>query len=109
MTLTVSAVGIVYLIFALVAVPVLFFMFTWTVVTAYRILFPEEPSPYVQDTAYLRRRTPVPAEGVLVGVREIREDQRRSQSRCGHGYCYSYGSSAGLPENWREDIARRRN
>ena len=43
---------IVYFAVAAVAVPVLFFMLTWAVVTAYRLLFPEEPRPPEKDGAH---------------------------------------------------------
>lgn len=98
------------IIFATVAIPVLFFMLTWVITTSYRICFPEEPLPFEKDRAALRKRAPTSGQSVPVGVREIREDQRRCRSQRAEAlYHYAEGTSVGLPPLWIEDVERRRN
>ena len=97
-------------VFAAVAVPVLFFMLTWVLTASYRICFPEEPLPFEKDRAALRQRTTTKGENVPVGVREIREDQRwRQRRRAEAVYHYAEGGSIGLPSMWKEDLWERRN
>ncbi len=91
----------------IVAVPMLFFMATWAVVTAYRILRPEEPLPFEEHPVEVRRRTTARGVPVAVGARDIREDQRR-QSAAG-AYQFFEGYSDGVPLQWREDLWLRRN
>ena len=101
---------IVYFAFAAVAVPVLFFMLTWAVVTAYRLLFPEEPRPVQKDPVVIRKIATAKGSHVPVGAREIREDQRHYLSE--HppaSYTYIYGESDGFPQKWDEDLSLRRN
>ena len=97
--------------FAVVAVPVLFIALVWVGVTAYRLMRPETPLSFEHDPIRIRQRTAAAGEDVLVGVREIREDQRyyqRAQSRA-RSYRYEYGSSEGLPKSWADDLWHRRN
>lgn len=102
--------GIVYLVFLVIAIPVVFFMLTWAVVTAGRLLFPEQPQPLARDPVRIRQRATAGGVSVPVGVREIREDQRLSrQGPATAPYLYAYGASEGLPERWREDLWQRRN
>ena len=102
--------SIVYVLFAVVAVPVFFFILTWVVVTAYRLVFPDEPLPSQHDPVLDRREATSRGEFVPVGAREIREDRRYySRAHPSVSYLYSYGESEGLPEFWREDLWRRRN
>ena len=98
-----------HLIFILVAAPLLFFMLTWVVVTAYRICRPEEPLAYECDPATLHLRAREAGQSVPVGAREIREEQRHY--RCAQStYAYHTGGrSAGVPHAWAEDLWRRRN
>ena len=101
---------IVYFAVAAVTVPVLFFMLTWAVVTAYRLLFPEEPQPPEKDPVVIRKVTTAQGKHVPVGAREIREDQRHYYSE--HppaSYTYLYGESDGFPQKWDEDLSLRRN
>ena len=101
---------IIYFAFAAIAVPVLFFMLTWAAVTAYRLIFPEEPLPLQKDPVVVRQVATARGESVPVGAREIREDQRQYLSE--HppaSYTYAYGESEGFPEKWRADLLRRQN
>ncbi|GAB5518494.1 MAG: hypothetical protein RhofKO_07450 [Rhodothermales bacterium] len=100
----------VFSILAMVAVPILFFMLTWVLVTAYRLLKPEEPLPYEYDAAFLRQQASQAGYSMPVGVREIREDQRHAR-RMTYQQEYEYHGTptALLPEAWREDLWRRRN
>lgn len=102
--------GTLYLIFLIVAVPVFFFMLTWAIVTACRLLFPEQPLPPERDPVVIRKHAASEGVSVPVGVREIREDQRHQrQTVPPTPYIYAYGSSDGFPDSWQEDLWRRRN
>lgn len=99
-----------YLLFALVAVPTLLCMLLWVGIAAYRICHPERPAPFVRDPVVLRRQEAMAGEPVLVGVREIREDQRRAQEDQRYiRYYYTGGYSHGVPAAWIEELWRRRN
>lgn len=105
--------SIVYLTFAIVTTPVLFFMLTWVVVTACRILRPEKPLPLDRRRRVIaHRRAPVREASRPVSVRDIREEQRihRLQEEA-TGLCYQYdhGISIGVPTAWIEDLRARRN
>lgn len=102
--------SILYLTFAILVAPILFFVFTWAAVTAYRLLAPEKPILPGGDPVVVRKRATESGQYVAVGVREIREDQRllfRDQIRS--PYYYSAGFSEGLPSIWMEDLWQRRN
>ena len=102
--------SIVYVLFAVVALPVFFFMLTWVIVTAYRLVFPDEPVPSEHDPVMDRQQAASRGEYVPVGAREIREDRRHYlRAHPPTPYLYVYGESEGLPEFWREDLWRRRN
>ena len=104
------AVDIIYFALAALVIPVLFFMLTWAVVTAYRLLFPEESHPPQKDSVVVRRVAAARGEYVPVGAREIREDQREYFSEhLSASYTYTYGESEGFPEKWDKDLLRRRN
>ncbi len=93
-----------------VALPIFFFMLTWVLVTAYRILFPEEPAPIEDDPLYLRQRATEAGVSVPVGAREIREDQRRYQRAQQVAYDYAGTPTLiGVPEVWQENLWLRRN
>jgi len=92
-------------IFAVVAVPIFFFMLTWVIVTVYRICFPEEPLSFEQDPLLVRHQAHAGA-GVLVGARDIHQDQQRRPYKAA---AYTYGNSDGLPEVWVADLWQRRN
>jgi len=93
----------------MVAVPILFMMLTWVLVTAYRILKPEDPLPYEYDAAFLRQQATQAGHSMPVGVREIREDQRHAR-RMSFQQAYEYHGmpTAVLPESWRDDLWLRR-
>ena len=102
--------NIVYVLFAVIVAPVLFFMLTWALVTVYRLLFPDEPAPSEQDPVVDRQHATSRGEYVPVGAREIREDRRYYlRAHPPASYLYVYGESEGLPELWTEDLWRRRN
>ncbi len=89
---------------AVVFFPLLFLVFTWTVVTACRILFPEKDA--LRDEAIwaeVRRRENLPAS-----AQQIRADIRTWQQRHAASYCFD-GQTGGVPDVWREDMALRRN
>ena len=99
-----------FALFAIIAVPILFFMLTWVVVTACRIFFPEKPQVVERSATMMRRRASEEGVSIPVGVREIREDQRHQfiQST-DSSYFYAHGDSEGLPLSWFEDLHDRRN
>lgn len=90
--------------------PILVFLLIWVGATAYRLYYPDRPVPFEGHS--MARRTERSEEGgyVPVGVREIRADQRRKQGREDVTiYNYAWGGSQGVPEDWHEDLWRRRN
>ncbi|MEZ4702462.1 MAG: hypothetical protein R2834_19170 [Rhodothermales bacterium] len=100
----------VFALFAIIAVPILFFMLTWVVVTACRIFFPEKPLLVDRDAAMIRRHATREGESIPVGIREIREDQRYLNHQGAQStYHFSHGDSEGLPLSWFEDLHDRRN
>ncbi len=102
-----------HLYFTLVAIPAVCCMIAWVVVTVRRLCVPER-APYRYHAqplvlqpceAGMPERAPMP-----VGVREIREHQRRMlQEQHYVRYCYEDGFSRGLPAAWSEELWRRRN
>ena len=99
-----------YALLAIVAVPILFFMITWVAVTACKILFPPKESDVEQDPGRIRHIATKQGYSIPVGVREIREDQRYFTEQIKQTtYHYEQGDSEGLPMNWYEELANRRN
>lgn len=99
-----------FVLLAIVAAPILFFMLAWVAATAYRIYFPDRPMPLAKDAVVVRRRRAALGKHVPVGVREIREDQRRYlRQQVRVPYHYAGSASEGLPSAWMEDLWRRRN
>ena len=99
-----------FALFAVIAVPILFFMLTWVVVTACRIFFPEKPPAVEQDFSVLRRMAQRKGLNVPVGAREIREEQQYLFKQSPETtYHYAHGDSEGLPVNWFEELHHRRN
>lgn len=97
------------LFFVLVG-PILVFLIIWVGATVYRLYFPERALPFEQSPVMQRERARMEGESVPVGVREIRADQRRERRQENVTvYNYAWGGSEGLPEEWREDLWRRRN
>lgn len=64
--------------FFAVAVPAILLLSVWAAVTAWRLLFPDEPAP--MDPVSRRRRATAQGEFVPVRLRDIVEDQRARQS-----------------------------
>jgi len=61
----------ILVVFAIFVIAVLA---VWVIVTAWRILSPERPLPFVSDPARRRRERTRNGEAVPVGFREIHED-----------------------------------
>lgn len=98
-----------FFLFALIVLPIFFFLMVWVTVTAYRLLRPEVPPPKA-DPVVVRRQAAADGRFVPVGVREIREDQRAARvALMPPTYHYAGGHSDGLPAAWREDLWRRCN
>lgn len=106
-----------FVLFILVVAPVLFFLLAWVTVTTCRLYFPDRsPSFGRSRTALWERQKEAMSKEALgdespVGVREIRENQRRYfREHVGATYHYVGGGSSGsLPSDWMEDLWRRRN
>ena len=100
-----------YVLFGILVAPLIFFLLMWGAATTYRIYFPEQPLPFEKDAFVRRRKATAAGQHVPVGLREIREDQRRSQrARARGAYCYDGGYvSAGVPSTWLDDLRQRRN
>jgi hypothetical protein len=100
-----------YLILAILAAPLLFFMIIWALVTAYRIYFPEKPLPFEKAPVMMRRQARAAGHSMPVGVREIRADQRdRYRVPAAPSYNYTDGfAPEGLPADWKDELWLRRN
>lgn len=97
------------LFFVLVG-PILVFLLIWAGATVYRLYFPEYPLPFNQSAVVKREQATTDGQCVPVGVREIREDQRRERRQEDVTiYNYAWGTSEGVPDAWREDLWQRRN
>ncbi|WP_420456495.1 hypothetical protein [Rubrivirga sp.] len=70
--------GAIFVAFFAVAVPAILLMAVWAGVTAFRILFPDEPLPL--DPVARRRRLAARGESVPVRLRDIMEDERARQA-----------------------------
>jgi hypothetical protein len=68
----------VFVVFFVVAIPAILLMAVWAGVTAFRILFPDEPLP--MDPVSRRRRLTARGESVPVRLRDILDDQRARQA-----------------------------
>lgn len=101
-----KALPAMHVLFLLVVAPLFFFLLTWVVATVYRLYFPERPLPLGASAVQVRRRRAA-GEEVPVGVREIREDQRREERPV--PYRYAGFPSGQLPDDWEKDLHQRRN
>jgi len=99
------------LLFATLIGPILFFLLIWVVATVYRLYHPERPLPFEESPVFMREQMTAEGENIPVGVREIREDQRRHrrQRDVTPSYHYHEWGPSGIPEAWHEDLWRRRN
>lgn len=85
-------------------------MLTWVIVSAYRLLRPEEPLPIEHDPAFMRREATKHGQSIPVGWREIREDQKRYlKEKSAVPYDYAGEATEALPSEWIDDLWQRRN
>lgn len=85
-------------------------MMTWVIATAYRLYFPEKPIPLEKELTFVSRIQPASSQlPVPIGVRQIKEDQRRRRQSRSVSYDFSNGISNGVPSDWLDDVWRRRN
>lgn len=98
------------LFFVLVG-PILVFLLIWAGAAAYRLYFPERPLPFEKEHSGRWTRSMTDSDGgVPVGVRDIREQQRRERRQEDVTiYNYAWGASKGVPESWKEELWQRRN
>lgn len=101
----------VFTAFLVAVVPALVLAVIWTVVTIWRLLWPERPLPFVPDRAAERRAATARGEAVPVGFREIHDDARAQARSLALPYRYPVadGLPHHLPEPWLDDLNRRRN
>ncbi len=99
----------VFTAFALFAGPAMVLMAVWASVTLFRILFPERPLPRARNQTAERRAAVERGESVAVGFREIHEDMRVHARDLARPYHHTGGSSDGFPDDWLDDLHRRRN
>lgn len=97
-------------LFAAVAGSTVLLLALWAGVTVYRLYNPENPHPF-EGHSFVPNPTAGPDEERMpVGIREIRADQRRLRhEQGGMEGSYVWGHSEGVPEEWVEDLRRRRN
>lgn len=98
----------------MIAVPAIVVASIWTVVTVYRILYPERPLPFYADAVRERQRRTAQGEAVPVGFREIHEEMPLHARRVCSPYRLNRDRAlAGLPgcvpDPWVEDLHLRRN
>lgn len=95
----------------LVFAPTVVFLCIWTVVTAWRILRPEEAFALERDPFVMREVARARGEVVSVGFRELRQDQRRHERQTLTSYEYDAGDlfRQGVPLEWMDDLESRRN
>lgn len=98
-----------YVLFAVLVGPVFALLLAWVGATVYRLYNPEHPLPFEEDPVMHRERARAEGRAVPVGVREIREDQRRACRQRAKDYHYAWGVSEGIPGDWRDELWRRRN
>ncbi len=93
----------------LMGLPILFFLVVWTVGTVIRLTYPERSLSREAERVLMRRRARM-TRAVPVGVREIREDYRWQHTESGPvDYHYSGFARHRIPEDWFDDLERRRN
>lgn len=101
-------------LFLLVAVPVIFGVAVWALVTAFRILYPERPLPKPPAPRWRRREQAEPWRSARVGFREIHDEMQGHARRVTLPYRLDrqrqrVGMKGGVPERWLDDIFERRN
>jgi len=100
-----------WFLFAIVGLPIVFTMLVWVVVTAWRVLSPDEGRPIDRDP-HLKRLRKIRSGGTLeVHFEDIRllERERAEPVPPQLGYRFDDGYSTGLPPEWLEDLSERRN
>lgn len=98
------------LLFVLAVGSSVFLMVVWAAATVYRVLYPERTVP-ILDRWVSEGETEEP-----IGVEQIRDDRDASGDRREAEYRYSReedswwrGRSRSIPEQWTDDLWRRRN
>lgn len=101
----------IFTAFAVVAFPALVMMAIWAAVTAFRLLRPEQPLPFMPDPSVQRREATKAGTSVPVGFQEIHDDLRVHARRLTLPYKYhaAVGGTHHVPEPWLDDLYRRRN
>lgn len=98
-------------VFIIVGTPILFLMMVWVVVTAWRILRPDDPVALEDDPAFVRKQRLLRGQVARVRFQEIRELERERTPvgpDCDE-YSLFEGVSYGVPVTWYSDLDQRRN
>lgn len=100
-----------WLLFAVVGIPIVFTMLVWVFVTAWRVLHPDEGRPIDQDPHLRRLRRIRSGKALEVYFEDIRllERERGETVPPQLGYRFDEGYSTGLPPEWLEELSERRN
>lgn len=98
-------------VFLFVGAPILFVMTVWVVVTAVRIIRPEEPVALEDDPSYIRKQRVLRGAVARVRFQEMRELEReRTHAGADYDeYAYAEGVSLGVPVGWYAELESRRN
>lgn len=100
-----------WFLFAVVGIPIVFTMLVWVVVTAWRVLNPDEGRPIDRDPMIRRLHRIRSGSAVEVRFEDIRllERERNETVPPSTGYRFDDGYSTGFPPEWLEDLSERRN
>lgn len=97
-------------LFAAVVGSTFLLLLLWAGVTVYRLYNPEDPHLFDEQPFIPRSTSQAEEKRMPVGIRKIRADQRRKRrEQEGVKASYTWGRSEGVPEEWVEDLWRRRN
>ena len=96
-------------LFAAVAIPVIFVGSAWMGALAWRILRPEVPPLLGPDEPSFRAHLAEQGVTVRVGAREIRADVRFRERHARPAYRFERGRGTGLPAGWLADMRVRCN
>ncbi|NNF02875.1 MAG: hypothetical protein HKN17_00305 [Rhodothermales bacterium] len=100
-----------WFLFAVVGIPIVFTMLVWVLVTAWRVLHPDEGRPIDKDPRVHRLRRIRAGREMEVYFEDIRmlERERVETVPPRLGYRFDDGYSTGLPPEWIENLNERRN
>ncbi|NND71824.1 MAG: hypothetical protein HKN43_09605 [Rhodothermales bacterium] len=93
-------------LFTLIVAPILFFLLTWILVTAVRILRADRTVRLERASTFVHRRTG--ARKVMAVAVKSESDTREAYER-DESYMLADGWSSGIPNSWHSELWIRRN